>query len=817
MALLDPRKYSRDTRLSLLICLALFLLPFLLFFRETLGLQVFYVHDIQYYFFPYRKVAADIVRSGHLPLWNPYVNAGMPLLGDGQTALLYPPNWLIYLLPTAHALTLAILSTFSIAGMGMFLYLRELKFDRAIAAIGALGFMFCGFLVAHLVHVSIPATAAIVPWIFWGYERLIQRPSAANFALATLCVAVQCTAGHPQIPIYCGVAMGLYGLTIACFGALVKRRVKDALAPIGWLAAMYVVGGLLASIQLLPWAELSRLSPRVAKTPYELFESFSLSGADWLLLLFPYGYGGLSTSWLQSIPDVDFKLIVYMWERMPYVGLLPLALAIVGLCDAWRLIRARDWSIPTQRLVALAIVLVVMLLIAAGGSTPIGQVVYNIPLLGNLRGQARAAAIVAFVVNALAAFGLCRLSDQRRLDWTAIGVAAVLMLSVLLSLIIAKIVAPASGASTPAQFFAQAIRISNRNAWVPLCFAIVSAALLIWTAIGGLTRPKLLMIGGIIAIELCGFALTFNPTTDPAVFSNVPPSVQFLRKDTDPYRVAVFLANDHLSPQVAQDQLAISWAMPYHLEDVNSFNSLQPKRIVDFLFGGVGRTDDVSYGGMHPALLVPPYNRVLTLLSVRYVLAQKPYPWHVPGDWPIVFDDDDVTILRNPGEVGRAFFANLVLVRDDPNRGLEMVHDPAFDPTSYAIIEGGMSEEEAKSLSAPNVGAKPPRVQATRDSPNELRIQTSNPIARLLVVNEAFFPGWTAQMNGDDGSWSDVKIHRANYLFRGIVVPAGEHELRMIYRPASVRVGTTITLVTAMALLGGILLNRQRTRARRIK
>src|SRR5437763_14918604 len=83
MRIIDPDSAWRSWRLggshsSLFICLALFALPFLLFFRETLGLQVFYFHDIQYYFFPYRKVAADIVHAGHLPLWNAYTNAGMP-------------------------------------------------------------------------------------------------------------------------------------------------------------------------------------------------------------------------------------------------------------------------------------------------------------------------------------------------------------------------------------------------------------------------------------------------------------------------------------------------------------------------------------------------------------------------------------------------------------------------------------------------------------------------------------------------------------------------------------------------------------------
>jgi hypothetical protein len=783
------------------ICIGLFALPFLLFFRETVGLQVFYVHDIQYYFFPYRKVAADIMHSGHLPLWNPYVNAGMPLLGDGQTALLYPPNWLIFLLPTAHALTLAILSTYSIAGVGMFLYLRQLRFDRAIATICAIGFMFCGFLVSHLVHVSIPATAALVPWICFALERLIHRPSAGNFALAALTVAIQCTAGHPQIPIYCAVAIGCYTLVISLMRWISTRQLKPALSPLGLLIAMYLTGGLLAAIQLVPWAELSRLSPRVAKTPYDLFASFSLTGTDWLLLLFPYGYGGLQTSWMQSLPDVDFGLIVYMWERLPYVGLLPLALAMMALAGGWRLFRVD--SFKAQRLIALTGILLVMLLIAAGGSTPLGRLVYNIPLLGNLRGQARATALVAFAINALAAFGLHSLRERHRIHWIAIGASAALLLAVIVSLTVASAMR-SDRVTSASQFLVAALKVSNRNGYVPLIFAVLTSGTLVWSALGGLTRAKVLVIGGLVGIELASFALTFNPTIDPKVFVNVPPSVQFLRKDPDPFRVAIFAANDRLAPQVAQDQLAISWAMPFHLEDVNSFNSLQPKRLVDFLFGHLRPQEDVSYGGMHPGLLVPPYNRVLTLLSVRYILLQKPFPWTIAGNWVPVFEDENVTIVRNPEEVGRAFFAGLVLVPNDPHRGLEMVHDPNFDPTRYAVVERTLSEEEAKRLSSPMTTLKAPPIEVQRVSPNELRLRASVDVPRLLVVNETFFPGWAAQLKQTDGSWQDVPIHRANYLFRGVVMPAGQHELRMTYRPASVRIGAAISFVTALALIAMI-------------
>ena len=67
-----------------------------------------------------------MLADGHLPLWNPYVFSGIPLLGDGQTAMFYPPNWLFFLLPAETALNLVVLLQFSIAGVGMFAFARTL-------------------------------------------------------------------------------------------------------------------------------------------------------------------------------------------------------------------------------------------------------------------------------------------------------------------------------------------------------------------------------------------------------------------------------------------------------------------------------------------------------------------------------------------------------------------------------------------------------------------------------------------------------------------------------------------------------------------
>ncbi|MCA9869059.1 MAG: hypothetical protein KC487_01530, partial [Anaerolineae bacterium] len=56
-------------------------------------------------------------------------------------------------------------------------------------------------------------------------------------------------------------------------------------------------------------------------------------------------------------------------------------------------------------------------------------------------------------------------------------------------------------------------------------------------------------------------------------------------------------------------------------------------------------------------------------------------------------------------------------------------------------------------------------------------------------------------------------ILHANYLFRGVMVPAGEHVVAMQFRPATLRTGLLVTAAAAvvlLALLAAGLLRRRR-------
>src|SRR5215207_4437127 len=104
-----PRRFS-------LLILALTLI--VIFYRVLVG-EVFFWGLPALQFVPWRDYAFDLLRQGQLPLWNPYNGAGAPLLANYQSALLYPLNWISFILPLAWSMSvLAVLHLF-LAGCGM--------------------------------------------------------------------------------------------------------------------------------------------------------------------------------------------------------------------------------------------------------------------------------------------------------------------------------------------------------------------------------------------------------------------------------------------------------------------------------------------------------------------------------------------------------------------------------------------------------------------------------------------------------------------------------------------------------------------------
>jgi hypothetical protein len=117
------------------------------------------------FYLPLRQLVADAWRYGEWPAWNPYVCAGMPLLADCQAGAFYPLNLLYLWLAPVTAMNAVLLLGQLIAAWGVVFLLRAHRSSPVAAAAGAIVYVYSGFMVGHLGHVSIANAAVWIPWI----------------------------------------------------------------------------------------------------------------------------------------------------------------------------------------------------------------------------------------------------------------------------------------------------------------------------------------------------------------------------------------------------------------------------------------------------------------------------------------------------------------------------------------------------------------------------------------------------------------------------------------------------------------------------
>jgi hypothetical protein len=149
----------------------------------------------------------------------------------------------------------------------------------------------------------------------------------------------------------------------------------------------------------------------------------------------------------------------------------------------------------------------------------------------------------------------------------------------------------------------------------------------------------------------------------------------------------------------------------------------------------------------------------------------------------------DVKIYENLRVLPRAFMAQKVEVAPDEVAARARLADPQLDLTRTIILP------EVDS-GVPGPGLAPgATVSITTYTPEAVRLETQG--AGYLVLTDAWYPGWTATVDG-----LRVPILRADLMFRAVLVPGdGPHVVELRFEPASVRAGLWISGLAWLGLL----------------
>ena len=260
------------------------LAPLIYFFPALRGKIVLSPDDGVIFNVPLRVAAANIIRAGYLPLWNPYLFSGMPLHGAAQAGLLFPLNWFYLISSPPVATNLMMLGTYMVAALGAYLFARRAGADITGALATSFIWQFSAFFIEQVGHTNVLHTAAMLPWVLWALEGYIANHARGRGVLLAALVAVQIFAGHQQTCAYALLLTGAYGMVLLL---TTKARPSSYLATLALLA----VGLLLAAVQILPTIELLRNSLR-ASASYDFFSSFSMPPRFALTLFAPYLFGG---------------------------------------------------------------------------------------------------------------------------------------------------------------------------------------------------------------------------------------------------------------------------------------------------------------------------------------------------------------------------------------------------------------------------------------------------------------------------------------------------------------------------------------------
>lgn len=734
--------------------------------------------DLAPFIYPNYRFAAEQLRQGTIPLWNPHLYSGSPFAADIQSGLFYPVNLLVFLLApelTYQWLEYLAVFHFWLAGVTMYVCLRLLRPVPAIAGpvgalpalAGAIAFEFSDLFIVHFGNLNMIAVAAWLPLIFLLFHLSLRKASPGLAAASGAVLAVATLAGHIQITLFILLMLGLYAvwqgwLNLAYTGPRageslpgeasdsatihsLSRRLTAAGRPLLSMLICLVVMVGLSALLLFPAYEMSRHTPR-AELPYQEAARYSLHPVQLIGLLAPNYFGR------------DPALFWGPWERVEtgYIGILTLLLALFGA--VFYPGRLKNYFIGLG---------LVALLLAMGGYAPLHGWLYTlVPGFNQLRAPARFILLLDFSLAVLAAFGLQQLLamlDQqvralRLLKVVAWALGGLIVVSVPLAYYAMMVTQD----QNPAIFLRASAAATGVMTFALLAVASIVVLYLI------ITRRLNHWQAGLAAIILIGldlFILGQNVDvgrTDPTAGFDHPAALAFLEEDPNLYRIEVSTDVWHVwQPNTALlAGLYDAWGLynPLTLADTTLYWSGSPPR-------SSGR-----------------YN----FLGVKYIIASKA---GAPADGNIVpvFDGDPaINIYLNRAALARALFVGQANIVTSHAAAWEAVRAEDFDPATTVVLESGqpVDTRPVSSLSIVEYGLSTVTVSVETDQPG------------YLVLADAYYPGWHATVDG-----RPVPIHRANYAFRAVYVPAGQHIVRFSFEPFVWRVGLVLSGLSLLGLL----------------
>lgn len=690
-------------------------------------------------FQPWLEFNRAMLRSGQLPLWNPYAGCGAPHLANGQSAVFDPFHLLAYFgrLPDAHGWIAA--GRLFVAGLGMFLLARSWGLRFWGRWFAGLVYPFTGFLVVWLLF-PVTSVAVWMPWMFLAVDRVFAAPGGRSAATIAASTALVVFGGHIQTGAHVLLAAGAYAAwrwISRAIGEFDRRRVARS-----W-AFGTALGLGLAAVQVIPLGVYLSRSPVWGERRREAPPWWSMARPrvlDAVCTALPYAYG----SQRRGQPNLARALGVHNLNESAggYSGLA----ALIWLAPlAWG-VRRRS---PR---VAFLAALVGFGAMGAFALPPVDNVLRACPVLG-VTDNRRLSLWVAFGLTMLGGIGLDHLGQTRRLGrrwiaaWlvAAAGLAtAALAIPTIEPTLRARATAHYRRSPTDADGGLAAARAERQVratvAFLPRYYSLAAAELVLLAALAFAVRGRCRGRAGVAPAvvmlslaELFAFAMGLNPAIESDRHQAEPPVIARLRGRLSPGMRAIGVGEE-LPPNVL---------MRYGLADARNYDSVELESAVAWL-DPVFEPSSAPRSSRRDVTWTSAAGRLDRLRDscVAAIVGATPPPSGT-------FDRTE--------RAGRAWIAWI-------------------DAAPWASVDSKTADISWQRRPGSAI------VRVRLDAPDR------------LVIRETFAPGWTARVDG-----RPVRIDPGPGAFGSIKLKSGEHTIEWFYQPNEVRTGLAISAVAAVA------------------
>ena len=762
------------------------------FAPALIGSRVFYQRDVHAYWWAHAEVLRRAIAEGSWWAWNPWEGFGAPMLADASFQLAYPPTWLALLLEPAAWFKALAIGHALLAALGACALARRLGLGWAAAGTAGVAYALSGPFLSGASLWHHYAGAAWLPWLLFALEGLVRRPGLAAALPLGLVAGIQLTAGSGDLCL-AGALLG---------GARLAWYVVHSRPPAGRVLALGASGAAAAALALalgaaqwLPTAERAREGFRAVLDPR--------TNAYWSL--HPGALADLVVPRLATeLPLSDPARQALFEGREPflaclYLGLVPLALAALGLA-----LRPRLAAAPAAGTLFL-------ISVALGRHAPVHGFLLALPGFALMRYPQKFLWPAALCVAVLAAVGTAawesQWSDAERRRARVLG--ALLLAAAGTALVAAWWVGGPPGGLAPHLMPAdeRAALLTARSAALKLARSAIIALLLALVFWRRAARPQgsragttaLLLLG---TADLVAVGRGVNPLAPRELMDHRPALVDRLASE-DARLHAAFEDPGCLAPGTHPAGWDPRWIAALGFQE-----TLRPpsgarwglRGSYDGEFTGLGSRWSAPFTAAAWGRLGTPAGlRLLQVGGVTRVLRVGRSP--VPGleaaetlPSPYVCP---LQVQRVPDPLPGAYVVHAERGAADPDEVLGVLLDPAFDPRSAVVLD------TARAAHPTAAGSNEVRVVSRRLA--TLEVEARLHAAGVLVVLEAFDPGWSATVDG-----AVAPVLRANGLFRAVRLPEGRHRVVFAYRPRSGRVGAALGLLGVAAAGAGLGLRARR-------